>query len=146
MSLERIPLCLAVLLFGVSGLAAAPETPGVPAPAANGRLSIRLHWDGALPVPARALVACRARVIPLAPAGGPVIAHPAEVSLLVPGSAGQCALEIPLAWRGEGAPVQFTVLYQMEAITPAGKMVRSGSQTIGISAAPGSGTQLTIQI
>ncbi|HTX76025.1 MAG TPA: hypothetical protein VMD29_07460 [Terracidiphilus sp.] len=146
MSLKRVPVCLVLLLSGVPGLAAPPDTHVAAVPAGNDTVSIHLQWDGATPLPAGALIACRARVVPLAPQGGSAAVQPAEASVQAPGSAGQCALEIPLMWRGGASPASVTLIYQMDVASAAGRVARTGSQTISVAAGSGTGPQLSIRM
>jgi hypothetical protein len=147
MSRIRVPVLLAYLSMAIPAMAAPPNTHAAAAAGpASGVLSVRLQWDGALPLPAGTLVACRARVVPLLQRGASANLQPAEASVQVPGSAGQCALEIPLAWRGSGAPAAVTVVYEMDAISVAGRVARSGSQTVGIPAVTVAPLQLTIRM
>lgn len=133
MSRIRVPVLLACLSMAIAAMAAPPNThaAGASGPA-GGVLSVRLQWDGALPLPAGTLVACRARVVRLLQPGASANLQPAEASVQVPGSAGQCALEIPLAWRGGGAPTAVAIVYEMDTISAAGKVARTGSQTLRV--------------
>ncbi|HWE86007.1 MAG TPA: hypothetical protein VG267_13765 [Terracidiphilus sp.] len=145
MSRTRVSVLLACLSMAIPAMAAPADSDAQAAvvAAASGTLSVRLHWDGALPLPAGALIACRARVVPLMPPGASANLQPAEASVQVPGSAGQCALEIPLAWRGWTGPAAVTVVYEMDAASAEGKIARTGSQIVLVSAATGGGLRLT---
>jgi hypothetical protein len=146
MSRERLPLCLAFLLFGVPGLAAPPDAHVGAVQTSSSTLSIHLQWEGAQPLPAGALIACRARVVPLAAPDAAATMQPLDTAIQVPGSAGQCALEIPLTWRGGASPAAVTVLYQMDAISAEGRVSRTGSRTIGVPTVAAAGLQLTVRL
>ncbi len=135
---RRIPLCFACLLVAVPAWAAPPD--GV-VPGTGGSSSLILRWNA--PMPDGALIACRARVIPL---GQGAIAQPAEASVVVLGGGAQCALEIPLAWQGSAPPAAVTVIYEMDARSAAGMVVRTGAQTVVLPRATGARLQLTIRM
>ena len=119
---RRIPLCFACLLVAVPAWAAPPDGA---VPGAGGSTSIILRWNA--PMPSGALIACRARVVPLGPGA---MAQPAEASVVVPGGGAQCALEIPVTWQGSAPPSTITVIYELDARSATGTMTRAGVQTV----------------
>lgn len=142
---RRIPVIFASLLFVVPAVALPADSaaPSNAAPAAA-MLSLKLEWNGAAPLPAGVLIACRARITPLSPHGAD--AQATEALVEVPGRDGQCALEIPLAWRGGAIPVNASVTYEVGIVTVSGTIpFRTGSRTIGFSPAINTRLEFAIQ-
>lgn len=137
-----IPVLLACWFAGLTAVAAPPES-AAPAHAPSSRvLSLRLQWKSSAPLPAGDLLACRARVVPVAPSGAR--RQGVEASVQMPGSGEQCALEIPLAWQGSAAPVAAEVRYEIDLVNASGRAARIGSETIAIPRNAGARLQLTI--
>lgn len=134
---HRILLGMACLLVAVAAWAATPEgnNAGSGTISAAGN-SLTLRWRA--PVGAGALIACRARVVPLGPGAS---ARAYDASVVVPGGAEQCALEIPLDWRGSAPPASINVIYELDVRSASGTVARTGVQTIVLPHAIGSWQQ-----
>ena len=120
---RRILMFLACLCLPAMGVAGPPDGSGAGGLAPGGKtISLLLHWDGASPMPSGALLACRARVMPISGAGPG--GQPGESLVVVPGGGRQCAMEIPLAWQGSATPAAVTVIYEMDEVAAGATVAR----------------------
>ncbi len=111
-------------LFGVLLTCAAPALAlGAPPAPVHGvyLVDFDVHLGAALP--AGALVTCKVRILPDAPAPGQSQLPPSQTVTgvaSVSGSTAHCAVELPFAWAAAGAQRAATLSYEIDARTPAG--------------------------
>jgi len=131
---HRIPICVAFFLIAVPVWAAPPDREASASCAtAQGLVVLNLRWAGPVPLAAGDVLTCRARIVPLMRGAQ---GRTGEVSVVVPGPAGGCALEVPLVWRDGVAPGEVTLVYQMDAVTAEGSLERkTGTLRAGAAAA-----------
>lgn len=111
-------------LFGVLLACAAPALAlGAPPAPVYGVYLVDFNVRLGAALPAGALVTCKVKIVPDAPAPGQSQLPPSQSVTgvaSVSGSTAHCAVELPFAWAAADARRAATLSYEIDAETPAG--------------------------
>ena len=118
----RRAICLSVLLPAICGTgpvqAASPYASG--AQVHRRLIQLDIHLYAALPL--GSMVVCKAQLIAEPGQATPRLdpAPAAEGDAILQGASGECRVEIPLCWTGNGLPSGVTLRYEIDAETRSG--------------------------